>query len=54
MLSDMVDGFPLWVIVIDSLPGVVMWTLVGRFAMRMLLPEQRRFFFMRFVGLFVN
>ena len=48
MVSDMVDGFPVWVIVIDYLLGVIMWTLVGRFAMRIFLPEESSFFFMRF------
>jgi len=44
----MVDGFPLWVIVIDYALGVVMWTLIGRFGMSIFLPENSSFFFMRF------
>ena len=28
--------------------GMVMWTLIGRFAMGMFLPEDSSFFFMRF------
>ena len=47
-MSDMLDAFPIWVIVIDYLLGMIMWTLVGRFAMRMFLPEDSSFFFMRF------
>ena len=42
------EAFPLWVIVIDYLLGVVMWTLIGRFAMGIFLPETSSFFFMRF------
>ena len=43
--------FPIWVIVIDYLLGVVMWTLIGRAAMNVFLPVNSDFFFMRF---FVN
>ena len=34
----MTEAFPIWVIVIDYLLGVVMWTLIGRFGMRLFLP----------------
>jgi uncharacterized protein YggT (Ycf19 family) len=44
----MTEAFPIWVIVIDYLLGVVMWTLIGRFGMRLFLPEESRFFFSRF------
>jgi len=40
--------FPLWVIVIDYVLGVVMWTLIARSAMGLFLPENSTFFFMRF------
>ncbi len=40
--------FPLWVIVLDYVLGVIMWTLIGRTAMRIFLPENSAFFFMRF------
>ena len=43
----MVEGFPIWVIISDYLMGVVMWTLIGRFAMGLFLPEDSRFFFMK-------
>ena len=43
----MVEGFPVWVVIIDYLLGVVMWTLVGRFAMGIFLPEDSTFFFMK-------
>lgn len=40
--------FPIWVVVIDYVLGVIMWTLVGRTAMGFFLPEDSSFFFMRF------
>ncbi len=43
----MVEGFPVWVVIIDYLLGVVMWTLIGRFAMGIFLPEDSSFFFMK-------
>lgn len=42
------EAFPLWVLVLDYLMGVVMWTLIGRFGMSIFLPETSQFFFMRF------
>ncbi|WP_202330925.1 YggT family protein [Mesorhizobium sp. L-8-3] len=39
---------PLWVIVVDYVLGVVMWTLIGRAAMNLFLREDSEFFFMRF------
>jgi hypothetical protein len=44
----MSDAFPLWIIVLDYLLGMVMWTLIGRFGMGIFLPENSQFFFMRF------
>lgn len=44
----MISAFPLWVIVIDYVLGTIMWTLIGRFGMRLFLPEESRFFFSRF------
>ncbi|HSA88524.1 MAG TPA: hypothetical protein VLF42_01345 [Burkholderiales bacterium] len=44
----MADPFPLWAIVVDYVLGVIMWTLIGRSAMRIFLPENSSFFFMRF------
>lgn len=44
----MIEGFPVWVLVTDYVLGVVMWTLIGRTAMNVFLPETSRFFFMRF------
>ena len=39
--------FPVWVIVIDYLAGMVMWTLIGRAAMNLFLPIDSDFFFMK-------
>ncbi len=44
----MIVGFPIWVVAIDYLLGVVMWTLIGRFAMGIFLSEDSSFFFMKF------
>ena len=44
----MIEGIPIWVLVLDYLLGMVMWTLIGRFAMGIFLPEDSSFFFMRF------
>jgi uncharacterized protein YggT (Ycf19 family) len=41
-------GIPLWALAFDYLLGMVMWTLIGRFGMRLFLPEDSSFFFMRF------
>jgi len=42
------DPFPLWVVVIDYILGMVMWTLIGRFGMGIFLPQDSEFFFMKF------
>lgn len=47
-MQDTLTAFPIWVIVIDYLLGIVMWTLIGRAAMNIFLPEDSNFFFMRF------
>lgn len=44
----MADPFPVWVIILDYVLGVIMWTLIGRSAMRIFLSEQSSFFVMRF------
>jgi uncharacterized protein YggT (Ycf19 family) len=44
----MAETFPIWVLILDYVLGMIMWTLIGRFAMRMFLPEDSNFFFMRF------
>ncbi len=47
-MADALAIFPWWVIVIDYALGLVMWTLIGRAAMGIFLPETSSFFFMRF------
>jgi uncharacterized protein YggT (Ycf19 family) len=42
------DAIPVWVLVLDYVLGVVMWTLIGRSGMNLFLPETSKFFFMRF------
>ena len=44
----MLESFPVWVLALDYFLGMVMWTLIGRFAMGIFLPEDSSFFFMRF------
>lgn len=44
----MFDGFPIWVLALDYILGMIMWTLIGRFGMGLFLPENSNFFFMRF------
>ena len=39
------EVFPLWVIALDYISGVVMWTLIRRTAMGFFLPEDSSFFF---------
>jgi uncharacterized protein YggT (Ycf19 family) len=43
----MTSVFPLWVIVLDYALGAIMWTLIGRSAMNIFLPEDSDFFFMK-------
>ena len=43
----MIEAFPLWVIVLDYVLGMVMWTLIGRAAMNLFLPIDSDFFFMK-------
>jgi uncharacterized protein YggT (Ycf19 family) len=42
------ETIPLWAIIVDYVLGMIMWTLIGRFGMRLFLPEESRFFFNRF------
>jgi uncharacterized protein YggT (Ycf19 family) len=44
----MIEAFPLWIILLDYILGMIMWTLIGRTAMRIFLSEHSSFFFMRF------
>ena len=47
-MEDLIFIHPLWVIGVDYILGLVMWTLIGRVAMNLFLPEDSDFFFMRF------
>ena len=47
-MSDPFAIFPIWVILIDYIFGVIMWTLIARTAMGIFLPEDSPFFFSRF------
>jgi uncharacterized protein YggT (Ycf19 family) len=38
---------PVWVLVIDYILGMIMWTLIGRVAMNIFLSENSNFFFMK-------
>lgn len=40
-------ALPLWVLILDYLLGMIMWTLIGRSAMNLFLPEDSKFFFMK-------
>ena len=44
----MIQQIPLWAVALDYVLGTVMWTLIGRFGMRIFLPEDSPFFFNRF------
>jgi len=46
-MQDAVAGFPAWVIAIDYILGMIMWTLVGRVAMNLFLPIDSNFGFMK-------
>ena len=41
------QAFPLWVVAIDYVLGMVMWTLIGRVGMNLFLPINSDFFFMK-------
>jgi hypothetical protein len=47
-MAELLAVFPWWVILIDYVLGLAMWTLIGRAAMGFFLPETSSFFFMRF------
>ena len=38
---------PLWVLILDYILGIVMWTLIGRSAMNIFQREDSNFFFMK-------
>lgn len=50
----MYADFPAWILAFDYIMGMVMWTLIGRFAMGIFLPEDSSFFFMRVFVKYTN
>ena len=38
---------PIWILVIDYILGIIMWTLIGRSAMNIFQREDSNFFFMK-------
>jgi uncharacterized protein YggT (Ycf19 family) len=44
----MIQGLPFWAVILDYVLGMIMWTLIGRFGMRLFLPEESKLFFSRF------
>jgi len=42
-----IADFPLWILAVDYILGMIMWTLVGRSAMNIFLPVDSNFFFMK-------
>lgn len=43
------DTLPVWVLVLDYALGVVMWTLIARFALSLFLPENSEWGFLRII-----
>jgi len=46
-LDNPLAAFPIYVVLLDYVLGLVMWTLIGRFGMNLFLPQDSSFFFMR-------
>jgi uncharacterized protein YggT (Ycf19 family) len=46
-MQDAFVGFPIWLLALDYILGIIMWTLVGRAAMNLFLPIDSDFFFMK-------
>jgi len=45
---------PIWVLVLDYILGIIMWTLIGRSAMNIFQREDSNFFFMKAFVKFTN
>ena len=45
--TTVIDIHPWWVNALDYIMGMVMWTLIGRSAMNLFLPEDSDWFFMK-------
>ncbi len=50
----MYADFPAWLLTFDYIMGMIMWTLIGRFAMGIFLPQDSSFFFMRVFVKYTN
>jgi len=46
-MESLASTLPWWIVVIDYLLGIIMWTLIGRAAMNLFLPVDSDFFFMK-------
>lgn len=46
-MQDQFAAFPVWVLVVDYVLGMIMWTLIGRVAMNLFLPIDSDFAFMK-------
>ena len=45
---------PIWVLILDYILGIIMWTLIGRSAMNIFQREDSNFFFMKAFVKFTN
>ena len=45
----MTAGLPIWVLALDYVLGAIMWTLIGRAALSLFLPEDSSWGFMRII-----
>ncbi len=45
---------PVWVLILDYIMGMIMWTLIGRTAMSIFQREDSNFFFMKMFVKFTN
>ena len=48
MLPESIAHLPIWAVVVDYVLGIIMYTLIARFAMGLFLPEDSEFFFSKF------
>jgi len=46
-MQDQFAAFPTWVLAVDYILGMIMWTLIGRVAMNLFLPIDSDFAFMK-------
>lgn len=46
-MTGTLGAFPAWVLILDYIMGMIMWTLIGRFGMNLFLPLDSPFFFMK-------